>query len=151
MLADTDEWKVPVCFDCWEKLGSPAEEPEVCSVSMPGPLRSTLVGMGQIRILQNIEGKCPELANKRTLEAEVKTIGALPRGMSSGRTSVSLVGKAKDGRPVLMQVSLRQFQMAAAFFGGVYGDETGQVDATVVGGEAVVVSRPDEGDGGLKN
>lgn len=28
ILADTEEWKTPLCFGCWEELGSPEKEPE---------------------------------------------------------------------------------------------------------------------------
>jgi hypothetical protein len=28
LLADTEEWKKPLCFDCWFEAGSPEKEPE---------------------------------------------------------------------------------------------------------------------------
>ena len=27
LLADTEDWKAPRCFDCWVALGEPAAEP----------------------------------------------------------------------------------------------------------------------------
>lgn len=27
VLADTDEWKNPLCYDCWHEIGKPAVEP----------------------------------------------------------------------------------------------------------------------------
>lgn len=28
ILADTEDWKNPLCYECWEELGEPEEEPE---------------------------------------------------------------------------------------------------------------------------
>ena len=28
ILADTEDWNVPVCYDCYVELGEPEEEPE---------------------------------------------------------------------------------------------------------------------------
>ena len=41
ILADTEDWKTPRCYECWEKLGSPEKEPElnITVVDIPGPSR----------------------------------------------------------------------------------------------------------------
>jgi len=28
ILADTEDWDTPLCHECWEKMGSPEQEPE---------------------------------------------------------------------------------------------------------------------------
>ena len=29
ILADTEDWKIPVCCNCWEEIGSPIDEPVI--------------------------------------------------------------------------------------------------------------------------
>jgi len=28
ILADTEDWKIPLCYSCWHELGEPKEEPK---------------------------------------------------------------------------------------------------------------------------
>jgi hypothetical protein len=36
ILADTEEWRLPRCYSCWEKMGSPAIEPALSQASDDG-------------------------------------------------------------------------------------------------------------------
>lgn len=56
-------------------------------------------------------------------EGEIVALGALPKGMSSGRTSVWMYVELGDGKLAFAQMSLAAFQMANAAFLGRYGKE----------------------------
>jgi len=64
------------------------------------------------------------LKGREVVQGEIATIGALPRGMKSGRTSVYLQVELADGRVAFCETSLALLQMAAAAFTGRYGDES---------------------------
>jgi len=104
----------------------------------------------EVKIVLDAEGSdvitTDDVAKGRVKEAELTAITALPRGMEGGGTSVAFVGELKgSGKKVFLQTSLKMFQMAAAAFTGRYGDETGQVRATIDGDKAVIMAvDPDE-------
>lgn len=56
-------------------------------------------------------------------EGEIVAMGALPKGMSGGRTSVWMYVELEDGKLAFAQTSLALFQMANAAFLGRYGQE----------------------------
>lgn len=55
--------------------------------------------------------------------ATLEAIGALPRGMTSGKTSVALRIKLENGETVVAQTSLALFATTYAAFRGRYSDE----------------------------
>ena len=63
------------------------------------------------------------------LDSPIK-IGALTKGMSSGRPSISFAFELPDGRTVFAQTSMRLFHIAAKAFAAKYGwqddDKEGQ-------------------------
>ncbi len=84
--------------------------------------------MGRLRIVLNgdeddsYEGGA---GDGPRMTGEIETIGCLPQGMQSGRTSVFLVAKLEGGgERVFLETSLRHLQMAMAAFNSRYGDET---------------------------
>lgn len=82
------------------------------------------------------EGKAPELTGT------IEVIGAMPKGMSSGRTSVFLIATvAGQKERVFLETSLRMWQMASAAFMQRYGDET-KVEQP--GDEILLVATPGE-------
>lgn len=64
------------------------------------------------------------LKGRDVVRGEIAVIGALPRGMVSGRTSVYISVELEDGRVGFCETSLALLQLAAAAFTGRYGDET---------------------------
>lgn len=56
-------------------------------------------------------------------EGEIVAMGALPKGMGSGRTSVWLYVELEDGKLVFAQTSLALLQVANAAFLARYGQE----------------------------
>ncbi len=64
------------------------------------------------------------LKDREVIRGEITVIGALPKGMSGGRTSIFLSVELEDGRVAFAETSLALFQVAAAAFHGRYGDET---------------------------
>jgi len=71
----------------------------------------------------NAEGVWADLSGRKILKATLTSVGALPHGMTSGRTSVALRIELNDGSVVFAETSLRLFQQAAAAFTGRYGLE----------------------------
>ena len=65
ILADTEDWTVPVCYECWVKLGEPEQDPGAGVVAMlPQPMKKesemdiTIVGIpGPSR---KLKGRWPE-------------------------------------------------------------------------------------------
>ena len=64
------------------------------------------------------------LEGREIVKGTIATIGALPKGMGSGRTSVYLQVELEDGRVAFCETSLALLQMASAAFFGRYGDES---------------------------
>lgn len=65
-----------------------------------------------------------QLKGHEIVKGEIAVIGALPKGMASGRTSVYLSVKLEDGRVAFCETSLALLQMAATGFTARYGDES---------------------------
>jgi hypothetical protein len=64
------------------------------------------------------------LKGREVVRGEISTIGALPRGMASGRTSIYVQVELADGRVAFCETSLALLQMATAAFTGRYGHES---------------------------
>lgn len=64
------------------------------------------------------------MKGREVVKGEIATIGALPRGMASGRTSVYMQVELEDGRVAFCETSLALLQAAAAAFTGRYGHES---------------------------
>lgn len=82
--------------------------------------------MPNLRIFVRGDGMADDLRGKEIIqladEAAIR-LGALPGGMKSGRTSVSLIFPLPDGRFVFAQTSLGLLQGAVRGFTIVYGDQ----------------------------
>ncbi len=66
-----------------------------------------------------------QIKDRDLVKGEITTVGALPNGMTSGRTSVYVMVELEDGRVAFAETSLALFQMANGVFVGRYGDESG--------------------------
>lgn len=65
-------------------------------------------------------GAWPDL--KGAPRGELERVGALPGGMTSGKASVALVVRLKDGQLVFVETSLDLFLAAAAALRARYAD-----------------------------
>lgn len=65
-----------------------------------------------------------QMKGRTQVRGDIVAVGALPRGMHSGRTSVYLTVELEDGRVGFFETSLALLQMATAAFTGRYGDES---------------------------
>lgn len=63
-------------------------------------------------------------AGKKPKVGVIEAIAGMPQGMQSGKTSVALSIKLKNGQWVFAETSLKMLQMAAAALSGKYGNET---------------------------
>jgi len=64
------------------------------------------------------------LQGRQIVKGEIAVVGALPKGMKGGRTSVYLSVELEDGRVGFCETSLALLQMATAAFTAKYGDES---------------------------
>lgn len=72
---------------------------------------------------ENGDALFPEHAGKTIHHATKIQFGGLPKGMQSGRTSVSIVIPLADGSVVIAESSLRLFLAAASALRARYGEE----------------------------
>lgn len=76
--------------------------------------------MINVKILPNVEGGFDDLKDKRDkvlhLSEPRLTIGRLPRGMESGRSSVVLRIDLPNGTVIIAETTMRIFQSAAKIF-----------------------------------
>lgn len=77
----------------------------------------------RVTILPDGENQLTFLQHYRVRDGKATHIAGLPGGMASGRASVAIVGKLKDGTYALIQTSMRMFLQASAAFLGRYGIE----------------------------
>ena len=87
--------------------------------------------MPTLSVLLDDDPESPEFAaaqerlkGRDIVRGEIAVIGALPKGMGGGRTSVYLSVELEDGRVAFCETSLALLQIANAAFFGRYGDET---------------------------
>ncbi len=76
-----------------------------------------------VTILADGEGQLGWTQHYRMREAKVTHLAALPRGMTSGKASVLIMGKLKDGTYAALQTSLRVMLGALALWEATYGIE----------------------------
>jgi len=74
--------------------------------------------MPHVHIILDGDGCWPELAglDLKEMEAELRGVAYLSKGMVGGLPSITMKIECKDGRVVLAQTSLRLFLAAAAAF-----------------------------------
>lgn len=83
--------------------------------------------MPYLKINLSGDGSWPDLKDcspERMYLTDQAQLVTLDRGMESGRPSVALRIDCPDGRVVIYQTSVGQFQQAAAALRGKYGDQT---------------------------
>ena len=84
----------------------------------------------ELKTYANMEGKAAEALRGTALRVddliagEILAIGGLPAGMSSRAPSVTIIAQV-DGKPVMLETSLKLFQLAQVVLLNQYGDVTG--------------------------
>jgi hypothetical protein len=76
-----------------------------------------------LSIIQNAEGNFPEAGLPTTQVGQLTKLGALPKGMASGRASVAVLITLDDGTHVFAETSLRLLRTAVNTFDSLYPDD----------------------------
>lgn len=89
--------------------------------------------MPVLNIIQDGDNCWPDLPEKEVLNlmhtnAPPISLAALPGGMQSGRTSISIRIDLPDGRVLLTETSLRLLQVACRAFTARFGDQSGDLE-----------------------
>lgn len=93
--------------------------------------------MPALHIVINMDGKAPRLLEGTGVDsadvknAEINSIGCMPRGMTSGKTSIGMLVIGEDGNSYYCETSLKMLQLAVGAFTARYGDETDSETAAI--------------------